>query len=342
MGAMTTQQQEKRSDQLNTRSKHDKRLSRRSLVIITVLLLAVVIITIWILSYFNVIQSFWVAIFTIIITVLGAVFAFFQSMHLFFPAEKHESAETPPYAKMYMPTAAPNVVPSSGKPAHRGIVGLPPPTDPRTIQQREQVVKEVYAKLIQPDITAIALTGIGGVGKSTLAALIYHYVEKQRQTQPSQFLAEVLWLTIDPAVTFADLAGNLFEALSKPLPDLSNLSPQNQAVALFHALNTTDKSYLVIIDQFENLLDWDTGHALTDRPGVGDWLDIINSQPCTCRILLTSRPRPVGNREYPLTYLQEYPVGGLEAREGVALLRNQGVQGTDEELQTAVLHCAGH
>jgi hypothetical protein len=288
--------------------------------------------------------SFWVAIFTIIITVFGAVFAFFQSMHLFLPAEKHETAEAPPYssAKTYISTATLNSTPSSANPTHRGFIGLPPPTDPRTIQQREQIVKEVYAKLTQNDITAIALTGIGGVGKSTLAALIYRYVEEQQQTHPSPFLAEVLWLTIDPAITFADLAGNLFEALSKPLPDLSNLSPQNQAVALFHALNTTDKSYLLIIDQFENLLDWDTGHALANRPGVGDWLDIINSQPCICRMLLTSRPRPVGNREYPLTYLQEYPVGGLEVSEGVALLSNQGVQGTDEELQAAVLHCAGH
>ena len=118
------------------------------------------------------------------------------------------------------------------KPAHRGIVGLPPPTNPRTIQQREQAVREVYTKLIQQDITAIALTGIAGVGKSTLAALIYRYVEEQRQTHTSPFQAETLWLTIDPAVTFADLAGNLFEALDKPLPDLGNLAPQNQAVIL--------------------------------------------------------------------------------------------------------------
>lgn len=341
---MTTQQQEQRSDQLNTRSKRCKRLSRRSLVIITVLLLAVAIITIWILSYFNVIPGFWVAILTIIITVLGAVFAFFQSMHLFLPTEKHESAGTSPYtsAKTYFPTATPNASLPSTKPTHRGIVGLPPLTDPRTIQQREQVVREVYAKLIQPDITTIALTGIGGVGKSTLAALIYRYVEEQRRTHPSPFLAKVLWLTIDPAVTFADLAGNLFEALSKPLPDLSNLSLQNQAVVLFNALNTADKSYLVIIDQFENLLDWDTGHALTDRPGVGDWLDIINSQPCICRILLTSRPRPIGTRKYPPTFLQEYPVGGLMIDEGVALLQNHGVQGTETELKTAVSLCAGH
>lgn len=151
---MTTQQQERRSDQLNTRSKGRKRISRRSSVIITVLLLAVAIIIIWILSYFNVIQSFWVAIFTIIITVFGAVFALFQSMHLFLPAEKHVSTETSPYsnAKMDIPSIETKVALSSAKPAYRGIVGFPPPTDPRIIQQREQVVKEVYTKLTQSNV----------------------------------------------------------------------------------------------------------------------------------------------------------------------------------------------
>lgn len=126
------------------------------------------------------------------------------------------------------------------------------------------------------------------------------------------------------------------------MPDLGNLAPQNQAVALFNALNSTNKPRLIILDQFENLLDWDTGRALADRPGVGEWLDIINSQPCACRILVTSRPRPVGTREYPLTYLQEYPVSGLEMSEGIALLQSRGVQGTKGELQSAVSRCAGH
>ena len=41
-----------------------------------------------------------------------------------------------------------------------------------------EVVKEIYAKLIQPDMTAVALTGIAGVGKSTLAALVYRFAEE--------------------------------------------------------------------------------------------------------------------------------------------------------------------
>jgi len=236
--------------------------------------------------------------------------------------------------------SAPSSAPTT--PLYRRITGLPPLTNPRTIQQREHVVKAVYLRLMQTDITAIALTGIGGAGKSTLAALLYQHAEEQRMMHTSQFLSETLWLTIDPTVTFTDLVGNLFEALGKPLPDLSNLAPQNQALTLFNALNTTGKPRLIILDQFENLLNWETGFALADRPGVGEWIDIINSQQCSCRILLTGRPRPIGTREYPPTYLQEFSVEGLEVAEGITLLRNRGVLGTEEELQTAVVRCKGH
>ena len=100
----------------------------------------------------------------------------------------------------------PEPISPADKASHRGIVDLPPATDARTFQQCEHVVKAVYTKLTQPDIAAIALTGIGGAGKSTIAALIYRYVEVQRQAQNGSFQAETLWFIIDPAVTFADLA----------------------------------------------------------------------------------------------------------------------------------------
>src|SRR6266480_6993906 len=133
---------------------------------------------------------------------------------------------------------------------YRRIVGFPPITDPRTIQQREHVVKTIYTQLTQKDISAIALTGIGGAGKSTLAALLFRYAEEQRARHIGPFVSETLWLTVDPTVTFTDLVGNLFEALGKPIPDLSNLAPHNQALTLFKALNTTDKPRLIIFDQF--------------------------------------------------------------------------------------------
>lgn len=62
------------------------------------------------------------------------------------------------------------------------------------------------------------------------------------------------------------------------------------------------------------------GMSAVDLAVVGEWLDAINSQQCTCRILLTSRPWPQGTHEYPPTYMQEYFVKGLEIAEGVELL----------------------
>src|SRR5260370_38072079 len=100
-----------------------------------------------------------------------------------------------------------------------------------------------------------------------------------------------------------DLAGNLFEALGELLPDFANLSLRNQALALLHALDTTENARLIIFDQFENLLDCQTGYALVDRPGVGEWIDAMNSQPCKCGILLTTRLQPQRTREYAPTSL---------------------------------------
>ena len=228
------------------------------------------------------------------------------------------------------------------KVSYRGIMGMPPPTDPRTIQQRDRAVLAAYTRLCDADVSALVLTGIGGVGKSTLAALIYRYAEAQRRAGNGPFKAEAIWLNIDPAVTLADLAGNLFQLFEKPLPDFTRLSLQHQAMALFNVLNTAEQPRLIVLDQFENLLDWRTGHALADRPGVGEWLDAINSQPCACRILMTSRPWPLGTHEHPPTYMHEYAVQGLDVAEGTDLLRKMHIEASDDELRAVVERCQGH
>jgi tetratricopeptide (TPR) repeat protein len=228
------------------------------------------------------------------------------------------------------------------KAAYRGIMGMPPPTDPRTIQQREVAVRDIYTALLQPTTSAVVLTGIGGVGKSTLAALVYRDAEAQRQAGQGPFTEPATWLNIDPAVTMADLAGNLCEIFARPIPDFGALSLQHQALALFNILNSPDQRRLLVLDQFENLLDWQTGHALANRPGVGEWLGALNSQPCRSRILMTTRPWPLGAREYPPTCMQEYTVKGLEPGEGIELLRKLGVKADESDLRNVVERCGGH
>ncbi len=322
---MATQWQERRSNKLQ----RPRRVPLERLIIAAIIFLIVAIDIVIVAVYsqwpcvpISVILSIALAISGLVILSLQVLISFY------YPSRSIEE------------TIAPEQ--SNGKATSRVILGLPPPTYSSTIQQREKVVKEVYAKLNQADVTAIALTGIGGIGKSTLAALIYHYAEKQREAGSRLFTDECLWLKIDASVTMADLAGTLFKALRKPLPDFESLTPLNQATALFKVLNIANQSRLIILDQFENLLDAQTGRALTSRPGIGEWIDAINRKQCTSRVLLTSPFLPQGTSKFSTIYLQEYQVKGLESAEGIALLQRQGVKATDAELRIAVKYCEGH
>jgi tetratricopeptide (TPR) repeat protein len=290
-------------------------------------------------------------ILAVVFTVLGIVFAFFLWLFPYtfhpteYPRNYYLTSTVPVERNVFRPQSLPVEAPPVNVHVFRDIVGLPPPTIPKTIQQRTGAVEDIYRHLVQQDVNAIVLTGIGGEGKSTLAALIYRFVEEERRKGSSFFTGKSIWMRVDSNVTIADLAGTLFEALGEPIPDLNQLSPRDGAMLLFQALNNVEKPRLVILDQFESLLDVQTGSVLEHRPGVGEWLDILNSQQCTCRVLLTSRLWPQGTHKYPPTYLQEYFVRGLEMDEGVELLRKQGVeesQASKMELQLAIQHCDGH
>ncbi len=228
--------------------------------------------------------------------------------------------------------------------AYREIAGIPPPTDQQFIEQRNPLVEAIVARLLQPNLNALVLTGMGGVGKSTLAALLYRHVQSKQERGADFFAAPPLWLSVDRNATFADLVGTLYYKLSKSVPDLTSLSPANQAVALFSMLDSLEVPRLIVMDQFENLLDWSTGFALPTKAGVGEWLDALNSQPFTggSRVVLTSRPRPKGTRAYPPISVQEYPVDGLTLTEGMDLLQKRGVQASETVLRRAVTSCNGH
>jgi tetratricopeptide (TPR) repeat protein len=237
-----------------------------------------------------------------------------------------------------------NIPPATPAFSYRGIAGVPPPTDQSTIQQRTQLVEAIYTKLTQPGINALALTGVGGMGKSTLAALLSQYTEVHQSTGNGFFQAPPLWLSIDQAATFADVIGTIFQQLDKPLSVLDKLSPAGQVEALFTLLDTLALPRLIVLDQVDNLLDWATGKALSTQPGVGEWIDALNSRSwkSNARLLLTSRPFPQGTQVILSPRFQEYAVGGLTPQEGLALLRLRGVQASKADLQTAVTFCDGH
>ncbi len=352
----------------------NSRRVRLSLTVVITIVFALLVVVAQILGNLQIIPGIWATISAAVAGVLGATFTFIALLPLLFPAEQQpqqithipvpviisggtahiETALTASFARAAMQSHhiavqpyTPSVLPLPGpKSAFRGTVGFLPPLDASTIEQRVKSVEEVYAKLTQPDVTAIVLTGMSGGGKSTLAGLVYRYAEVLRQTGHGHFHGEPIWLTINFDMAMIDVVGTIFEKLGLPVPELDQQSPQKQASKLFNALNSIDTVRLIVLDQFENLLDAQTGRVRVGRPGVSEWLDIINSQlfKSGCRLLVTSRVLPKSMRVYPLRYLQEYCWEGLSIDEGIGLLKNQGSDenATEKDLRMAVERCDGH
>lgn len=348
---MQTQQQMQSIEEMEGRSRE---LPRRYLVIMTSTIVLFTVGTVsGVISVLGFIHGSFFSILSVVLTSLAVagiliLRLFPSSSSSREPAVISSPPSSGPLRAGQVPISqslSPEKLPTIIKNVHRDIRGLPPPTLPKIIHQRRRVVEEIYALLTRQDVSAIVLTGIGGVGKSTLAALVSRYIEEQYRMGIGVFAAVPIWISIDPTVTLADLAGTIFEILDLSMPDFDQLAPSDQALTLFNALNAEKMARIVVLDQFESLLDLHTGHILPGRPGIGEWLDALNSQPCTCRVLITSRLSPQGNREYPPTCIQEYSVDGLSGSEGAELLRKQGVetiQATEEELYEAVNHCSGH
>jgi tetratricopeptide (TPR) repeat protein len=214
----------------------------------------------------------------------------------------------------------------------------PPGADPHTTRFRARAVKEIYERLVASDTTAVVLTGIPGAGLTTLANLIYHYAEGQRHSGNGQFTAETLKLSIDRTTTMAELAETIIEELGEALPDDPFRSPRNLAALLFRTLNEAERPRLLILDQFEALLEQERGTKFLED--ITEWLRLLHTSPCRCRVLLVSHGRLSAMDD--AQYTREYHTDGLETEEGIAFLKNWGVAASSSDLQTVVERLGGH
>lgn len=217
----------------------------------------------------------------------------------------------------------------------------PPDTAVNTIMQRGDEVNTILRMLTDVQTSAVILTGDAGAGKSLLAALAYRRLELTAQAglpAPRHFV----WLSIGAYTTLPDVIASILSGLNASEPGFFLLKSEQQISTLLRVLRRRQEPALVVLDQFEELLDPETNTGLEGRGDIALFLEMLLQDLGLSRVLFTCTRSPYDPQYQQESRIRSYLISRMSLPEGVALLQQRGVQGTYEELSLIWQRCGGH
>jgi tetratricopeptide (TPR) repeat protein len=176
-------------------------------------------------------------------------------------------------------------------------------------------------------VRLVEITGAGGYGKSSLAA-------RWMESPPMQeALPRQIWVNFSVAYGFRVFALWLLRELGQSVDE--SIDQVSLMALLVRQLSA--QGMLVVLDNLETLTQ--DGAVFDDyRQFLGRWLETGQQS----LIVLTSREQPELPPNLRRQRCQTLPLKGLTPNAAVALLRDQGVQGSEAEMQEFALLTTGH
>ena len=224
-----------------------------------------------------------------------------------------------------------------------GVQTTPPLLDPDVIMQRADDIGAIQRMLTDAQTTStVLLVGEPGVGKSTLAGLIYHRLLLAQQANMSA-PHYLVWLTVHSYTTLSDILAAILQGVEVQILDFFLLSLEQQIQLVQRVLQRPQGNALLVLDQFESLLSRET-----DRGGITPrelqlFLGLLQTDLGYSRFLLTSLTAPFDEQQMmEQVRIRVYLVSRISIPEGVALLQRHGIKGTPEELSLVWQRCGGH
>jgi tetratricopeptide (TPR) repeat protein len=212
--------------------------------------------------------------------------------------------------------------------------------DPGAIMPREDELAVIQRLLLDERTSAVVLVGGSGMGKSTLAALLYRRLlaAKESGAPGPRYL---VWLSLRPYTTVSDVLFAILSAVNVEVPAFFFLGLEQQVDRLLQALQRPQESALIMLDQFELLLQAESMSSPLTRAALSRFLDILQANLGGSRIVLTSQSAPA-EQELGQARLRVYPVPRIGTAEGIALIQRRGVQAAPGDLLLAWERSAGH
>ncbi|MUG95741.1 hypothetical protein F7734_26655 [Scytonema sp. UIC 10036] len=184
----------------------------------------------------------------------------------------------------------------------------------------------------------VALLGMGGIGKTSLAAKLVHEIEQQFEY--------VIWRSLYNAPPLFELLGNLIQFFDNSQVLEADL-PTSVDERISQLIDYLQKQRcLIVLDNAETILQSGT-IAGNYREGCEDYSRLIRRvgevlhKSC---LLLTSREKPkdVASLEGKALPVRSLRLSGLEVVDGQKIFEVKGFSGSESELRTVVERYAGN
>jgi hypothetical protein len=209
------------------------------------------------------------------------------------------------------------------------VDGSRPVIDLERIFGREKELESI--ENILNDKSALVITGLRGTGKSTLASMFITRMEKSGKFDG------IYWRKVVETTTISDIIGSFFIVIGKPVKELERYKIPDQISLLLKELK--EAPFLLVLDNFEILLDPQTNKPLESKVGFSELIEISKDNCFQSKILFTcwdSLASERGFRPFP------YRIMGLDTSAGISLLKREGLNEPENELRKAVEMSGGH
>lgn len=221
------------------------------------------------------------------------------------------------------------------KPARETFVDWGEAVDVSIFYGRTEEIATLKQWTVEDRCRLVALLGMGGIGKTSLAARLGEQIRDEFEY--------VVWRSLRNAPSIHELLTSLIRFLPSQHDDLPE-TLNGQISLLSECLN--QNRCLIILDNVEAILQGGQRAGLY-RQGYEDYSELIRrlgeSSHRSC-LILTSRekPREVGLLEGTLRPVRSLQLSGLKKEDGQKILQAEGTSGSETEQQQILEHYAGN